>query len=108
LVTLASGEDHAVIMAGPIWIKLPLMFQSMTPDHVAGLFVYPMVAANFEFSCSYDSSDVPADELPSLSDSTLSKRPTSLLVHKLPLWLSGITPSVWLLTLSQFSLVWLF
>jgi len=45
-----------------------------------------------------------SDELPSFSDSTLSKWSTSLLVHKLPLRLSGIISSVRLLTLSQFSL----
>ena len=37
-------------------------------------------------------------------DTTLSKWPTSLLVLKRPLWLSGIASSVRLLTLSQFSL----
>jgi len=45
-------------------------------------------------------------KLPSLSDSKISKWLISLLVHKLPLWLSGITSSSWLPALSPSSL-WL-
>ena len=45
-----------------------------------------------------------SDKVPSLSESTLSKQLVSLPVHKLPLWLYGVTWSGYLSTLSSSSM----
>ena len=100
------GKTSVVIVGGPIRAKEPLTFRHMTPDHVAGSFVDPFVPTIFEFSSSQASSDAFTDEVPSLWDSAISKWLISLPVHKLPLWISGISLLGWLPALSESSLWW--
>jgi len=91
-----------LIVGVPIWIKYPLTF----PIHDAwpsGSILCPSSASG-KFWIFVLVRLVRCASRRTLSDSALSKWLTSLLVRKLPLQLSDITSSVWLLTLSQFSL----